>query len=104
MSWFTACGWWAQAHGARVDHCTRDGVTPLVAAVRDNRKEVVRLLLQHGAVPEQPLLDTGKTAVDVAQDKVRVRGGKAVFGSHAAAQRSRRTDTSARHAGPENRH
>ncbi len=59
-----------QSHGANVNHETRDGLTALMVAVREDRREVVRLLLQNGADPHHASRDSGKTALDIAQEKV----------------------------------
>ncbi|GAX80422.1 hypothetical protein CEUSTIGMA_g7861.t1 [Chlamydomonas eustigma] len=54
--------------GAKVDFETRGGVTPLMVATREDQREAVRCLLQHGADPGVASKDTGKSACDIAEE------------------------------------
>lgn len=61
-----------QRKGVDINRETRGGNTALIVAARDNRGEVVRLLLQNGADVRHKSRDSGMTAMDVAQVKAGV--------------------------------
>ncbi|GFH26472.1 ANK_REP_REGION domain-containing protein [Haematococcus lacustris] len=57
-------------HGATIDHETRDGFTALMAAVREDKRAAVQLLLRRGASPGYCSKHSNMTAMSIAQDKV----------------------------------
>lgn len=59
--------------GADVNYETKDGLTALIAAVRDDRREAVKLLLKRGANPNRQSKDSDLSAIDIAQEKVGYR-------------------------------
>ncbi|GFH06351.1 ANK_REP_REGION domain-containing protein [Haematococcus lacustris] len=56
-------------HGAAIDHETRDGFTALMAAVREDKRAAVQLLLRRGASPGYCSKHSNMTAMSIAQDK-----------------------------------
>lgn len=63
-----------QDHGALIDAESRDGMTALSAAVRDNKAALVQLLLRRGADPDRVSSEGGASATSIAQAKASSTG------------------------------
>ena len=50
-------------NGAGVDQCDTLGQLPMFVATRDGKNEIVRLLIARGANPNDPVDDSGRTAL-----------------------------------------